>query len=170
MSMQTTLRLQKLTLGNFRTYITAALLIAGNVALPQLFHLAPQGGAMWLPIYFFTLVGAYAFGWRVGLLTALISPVINSELFGMPAAAVLPAILMKSVLLAVIAGKAAERGGKVTIPVLAAIVAAYQAIGTFGEWALSGDLMLACQDLRLGLPGMMLQIFGGWLLLSRLRR
>ena len=170
MNMQTTFRLQRFTLSDLRTYLTAALFVAGNVALPQLFHLVPQGGVMWLPIYFFTLAGAYAFGWRVGLLTALASPVINSALFGMPGVAVLPAIMLKSVRLAVRAGKAAERGGKVTVFVLAAIVAAYQVIGTLGEWALTGDLTLACQDLRLGVPGMLLQIFGGWLLISRLRR
>ena len=168
--MQTTLSLRRLTLGNIRTYLTAALLIAGNVALPQLFHLVPAGGTMWLPIYFFTLVGAYAFGWRVGLLAAIASPVINSALFGMPGAAVLPAILFKSVRVAVMAGRAAERGGRVTIAALVAIVVGYQAIGTLGEWVLTGDLMLACQDLRMGVPGMLLQIFGGWLLIGRLRR
>ena len=78
----------------------AALFIAGNMALPQLFHLIPQGGITWLPIYFFTLIGAYKFGWKVGLLTAILSPIINSLLFGMPLPAVLPAILLKSVLLA----------------------------------------------------------------------
>ena len=82
-----------------KTYLAAALFVAGNIVLPQICHLVPQGGLRWLPIYFFTLVGAYKYGWRVGLLTALLSPVVNSALFGMPAAAMLPVILLKSVLL-----------------------------------------------------------------------
>ena len=96
-----TVKLYSLDYSNAKTYLMAALFIAGNMALPQLFHLIPQGGITWLPIYFFTLIGAYKFGWKVGLLTAVLSPVINSLLFGMPLPAVLPAILLKSVLLAV---------------------------------------------------------------------
>lgn len=71
-----TVRLYSLDYSNARTYLMAALFIAGNMALPQLFHLIPQGGITWLPIYFFTLIGAYKFGWKVGLLTAVFSPVI----------------------------------------------------------------------------------------------
>ena len=87
-----------------KTYLVAVLFTVGNIAMPQLFHLIPQGGLIWLPIYFFTLIGAYKYGWRVGLLTAIASPVVNSLLFGMPLPAVLPSILIKSVLLALIAG------------------------------------------------------------------
>ena len=54
-----------------KTYLAAALFVAGNIVLPQICHLVPQGGLRWLPIYFFTLVGAYKYGWRVGLLTAV---------------------------------------------------------------------------------------------------
>ena len=61
-----------------RTYLFAFLFIAGNIVLPQLCHMIPQGGLILLPIYFFTLVAAYKFGLRVGLLTALLSPLVNS--------------------------------------------------------------------------------------------
>ena len=36
------------------------------------------------------------------------------------------------------------------------------AAGTLGEWALTGSFHAAVQDFRIGLPGMLLQIFGGW--------
>ena len=103
----TTLRLYSLEYKQAKTYLAVALFVAGNILLPQLCHLVPQGGIRWLPIYFFTLVGAYKYGWKVGLLTAIVSPLVNSALFGMPAVAVLPAVLLKSVLLAVAAGYAA---------------------------------------------------------------
>lgn len=109
-----------------KTYLAAALFVAGNIVLPQICHLVPQGGLRWLPIYFFTLVGAYKYGWRVGLLTAVLSPAVNSALFGMPAAAMLPVILLKSVLLAVAASLAAWRAGRVTLPLLAGVVLFYQ--------------------------------------------
>lgn len=145
-----------------KTYLTALLFVAGNIILPQLFHLIPQGGVMWLPIYFFTLVGAYKYGWKVGLLTAVASPLLNSWLFGMPAAAALPAILLKSTILALIAGFVAHRFQKVTLPLLLTVVLAYQVIGTLGEWAMAGDFFSAAQDFRLGIPGMLLQIAGGY--------
>lgn len=163
--MERSVRLHSLSFGSVRTYLTALLLIAGNVALPQLFHMIPQGGLTWLPIYFFTLVGAWIYGWRVGVLTALLSPVVNSLLFAMPPVAALPAIMLKSTLLAVFAGYAASRSRRVSLPALAAVVLAYQCVGTLGEWMLKGDFILACQDFRIGVPGMLLQIFGGILII-----
>lgn len=161
-----TVKLYSLDYSNARTYFIAALFIAGNLVLPQLFHLIPQGGITWLPIYFFTLIGAYKFGWKVGLLTAIISPFINSLLFGMPVPAVLPAIMLKSVLLAAAAGWAAHRFNRISLPILLAVVLFYQVAGALGEWALTGSFFLAMQDFRIGVPGMGLQVIGGYLLLK----
>ena len=80
----TTVKLHSLGYDQTKTYRIAALFVAGNVLLPQLCHLVPQGGVRWLPIYFFTLIAAYKYGWRAGMLTAVASPLINSALFGMP--------------------------------------------------------------------------------------
>ncbi len=169
--MQTTaLKLYSLEYRQAKTYLIAALFIAGNILLPQLCHLVPQGGVRWLPIYFFTLVGAYKYGWRVGLLTAIVSPLINSALFGMPPVAGLPAILLKSALLAVAAGFAASHFHRASLPLLAAVILFYQGIGTLGEWAMKGDFFAAVQDFRIGLPGMLFQLFGGWLVINRLIR
>ncbi len=160
--MEANLKLYSLSYRQEKTYLFAALFIVGNIVLPQLCHLLPMGGWIFLPIYFFTLVGAYKYGMKVGLLTAVLSPVINSLLFGMPALAVLPSILMKSILLAIAAGYIAHRYQKVSILALVAVVLLYQVIGTLGEWAMAGNLMTALQDFRLGIPGMMLQVFGGY--------
>ena len=162
----TTVKLYSLNYGNVRTYLAASLFIVGNILFPQFFHLIPQGGITWLPIYFFTLVGAYKFGWKVGLLTAVLSPVLNSLLFGMPLPAALPAILLKSVLLAVAAGWAAHRFQRISLPILLAVVLFYQVAGTLGEWAMVGSFFRAVQDFRIGVPGMGLQVAGGYLLLK----
>lgn len=158
----TTIKLYTLGYDNVKTYMVAALFIVGNIVLPQLFHLVPKGGMIWLPIYFFTIVGAYKYGWKAGLLTAVLSPIVNSLLFGMPMAAALPAILLKSVLLALSAGYVARRFRSVSIPLLIAVVLMYQVVGALGEWAMSGSLMLALQDFRIGIPGMLLQVVGGY--------
>ncbi len=168
--MQTTVKLYSLAYDNVRTYLAASLFVLGNIAVPQLFHLVPQGGMIWLPIYFFTLVGAYKYGWRTGLLTAVASPLINSLLFGMPTIGGLPAILLKSVLLAVFAGIAAARFKKASLWMLLVVVLAYQVVGTLGEWAMKSDFYLAVQDFRVGVPGMLMQVLGGWLFINHIIR
>lgn len=168
--METTVKLYSLNYNRVQTYLAASLFILGNVALPQLFHLVPQGGMTWLPIYFFTLIGAYKYGWKVGLLTAIASPLINSVLFGMPMPAVLPAILLKSILLALIASFTAKRWQRVSIPLLILAVLSYQIAGTLGEWAMSGSFLTATQDFRMGIPGMLVQVFGGYLFIRYLIR
>lgn len=166
----TTVKLYSLDYSNARTYLAALLFVFGNIALPQAFHLVPQGGITWLPIYFFTLIGAYKYGWKVGLLTAVASPLVNSLLFGMPPVAGLPAILLKSVLLAVAAGLAAYRFQRISLPILFAVVLGYQLVGTLGEWAMKGSFYSAVQDFRIGLPGMVLQVVGGYLFIKYLIR
>ena len=161
--------LHSLEYKDVRTYGVAALFIVGNIALPQLCHLLPAGGPTLLPIYFFTLVAAYKYGWKVGLLTAVASPLVNAALFAMPAPAVLPAILSKSLLLAAAAGFTARRFRSVSLPLLLGVVLFYQTIGSAAEWALTGSLAAALQDFRIGISGMLLQIFGGYLFIKYLK-
>lgn len=148
-----------------KTYMAAALFVAGNILLPQLCHLVPQGGLVWLPIYFFTLIAAYKYGPVAGLLTAVASPLANSMLFGMPAAAALPVILIKSVVLALAASFIASRVRGVRFWAVLLAVAAYQAIGFVAEWGMTGSLAAALQDIRLGWPGLLVQAVGGFALM-----
>lgn len=163
-----TVNLYSLTYRESRTFIFAALFVMGNILLPQLCHLVPNGGFMFLPIYFFTLVAAYKYGWQVGLLTAVLSPVVNSALFGMPAPEVVPSILMKSVVLALSAAYIANRSKDVSILLLMAVVLLYQVEGSLIESAMAGSLAVGFQDFRIGIPGMLLQVFGGYLVIKYL--
>lgn len=166
--MQTTVKLYSLSYREMRAYLYAALFVVGNIVLPQLCHLLPQGGLIFLPIYFFTLVGAYKYGWKVGLLTAVLSPLVNHLLFGMPPAAMLPSILIKSTLLAVIAAIVAQRTGRVSLLLLLGVVLAYQVVGCAIEAVMHGSLYAGLQDFRLGVPGMVLQVVGGYLVIRYL--
>ena len=168
--MQATTKLYSLRLSNVRTYLFATVFIVGNLLLPQLAHLIPQGGLIFLPIYFFTLIAAYKYGIHVGLLTAILSPIVNNLLFGMPHLAVLPAIIIKSVILAIAAAVAAKHLGKVSLLGILLAILAYQVIGTGIEWALTRDFTVAIQDFRIGVPGMMIQLFGGYLVLKALSK
>lgn len=166
----TTLKLQALNYSSIKTYLVATFFIAGNLLLPQLCHLIPNGGKILLPIYFFTLVGAYKYGWKTGLLIATFSPLINSLLFGMPPVAALPIILTKSVLLSVAAGFAAYKFRNISIPVFIGIVLSYQIAGCAIEWSLTGSFIEGVQDFRLAFPGMLIQVVGGYLTMKALSK
>lgn len=148
-----------------KTYLFVTLFVAGNILLPQLCHLIPNGGKIFLPIYFFTLIASYKYGIKVGLLTAVLSPVINSLLFGMPTLAILPAILTKSVVLAIAAALVSNKTQKVSLLTLLIVVLSYQVVGTLAEWIMTSSFYIAIQDFRLGIPGMMLQLFGTYFIL-----
>ena len=152
--MEYTSRATALTLDNWRTYLFATLFTTGNIALPQLCHLVPQGGLLFQPIYLFTLIAACRWGWRVALLTALVSPLLNTLWFGMPSVAMLPVVLLKSVVLAL--GVSWAMTSKVRKPLLVAVlfIIGAQLLGAVAEWA----LLSSATTLWLCLPGVVLQI------------
>lgn len=153
---------------DYRAYLYSALFIVGNIVVPQLCHLIPQGGLILLPIYFFTLVAAYKYGIVAGLTTALLSPIVNHLLFEMPALHVLPILLIKGTVLAILASHIAKHVGKVTLTAVLIAVLGYQLIGGMAEWVMTSSLMAALQDIRIGYPGMVLQVVCGYLLMKRI--
>lgn len=166
--MNTQSNIYQLQYTNVRAYLLATLFIIGNIVAPQICHLIPRGGFIFLPIYFFTLIAAYRYGIVTGIVTAICSPVINHLLFGMPPAAVLPILLVKSILLAIIASWMASRIGKVTFVGVFLSVIGYQLAGFLFEWPMTSSITVALQDVRIGFPGIILQIGLGYLLLKKL--
>ena len=159
-----------LSVVNVRTYLFAVLFVGGNMLLPQLCHLMPDGGKIFLPIYFFTLIASYKFGLKVGILTAVLSPLCNRLLFGMPPAGMLPVLLVKSTLLALVGAIVADRSQRVSLLHVAAVVVAYQVLGGIAEWLIASDLSAALQDFKIGFPGMLLQVVLGWVILKGLAK
>ena len=159
-----------LSVTNVRTYLFGALFVLGNIVLPQLCHLIPDGGRIWLPIYFFTLIASYKFGLKVGLLTALLSPLCNHWLFGMPPAGMLSVILVKSSLLAIAGAWVAAKSGRLSLWHIGLVVLMYQLAGGVAEWLLTSELSAALQDFRICFPGMLIQVVVGWLILKWLAR
>ncbi|MFV0390940.1 MAG: ECF transporter S component [Paludibacteraceae bacterium] len=168
--MSTPTKTYSLDFSNVKTYLFATIFVIGNILLPQVAHLIPQGGLIFLPIYFFTLIASYKYGLHVGLLTAVLSPVINSLIFGMPPAVALPIILIKSILLAVATAILAKSFGKISLLAILLSVLSYQIVGTSLEWAMTQSFTAAVQDFKIGLPGILLQIVGGFVVLKALEK
>lgn len=163
--MERSIKLYSLSYSEIRTYIMAAIFVACNIALPQLFHLIPQGGVIIAPLSLVILVGAYKFGWRVGLLAALASPVVNHLLFGQPAADVMTLMAIKLALLAVIAGITAHHWKRVSLLLIIAVVLASELLGGLAELAFTGGIAATIADFTIGWPGLLLQVFGTYAIL-----
>lgn len=168
--MESTIKLYSLKAMEMKSYLFASIFIAGNILLPQLCHLIPNGGMILLPIYFFTLIAAYKYGFFTGLLTAVASPIVNHLLFGMPATEMLAIILIKSALLAVAAAYIAQRTKTIKLQHILLVILFYQGLGMMAEFALTSSFTAALQDIRLGFPGMLLQLFGGYAVLKSLSK
>ena len=164
--METTARLYTLNFDEAKTYIWATVFVACNLVLPQVFHLIPQGGVIFSPLSLVILVGAYKFGWKTGLLAALLSPVVNHLLTGMPAAEVMPVMALKLAVLAMVAGLAAQHFKTVSLPLLIGVILVSKAIGCLGEFALTGGIEATITDFTIGWPGLLLQVIGAWLILK----
>ena len=166
--MKTTARLYTLTLDEARTYLWALIFVGANLLLPQVFHLVPQGGIIFSPLSLVIMAGAYKLGWRVGLLAALASPLVNHLITGMPAMSVLPVMTLKLAVLALVAGFTAQHFRRATIHLLIGVVLLTELLGGLGELALMGGIDATIQDFTVGWPGMSLQIVGTYLIVKYL--
>ena len=167
--MEKEIKIYNLDFDQLKTYLFVTLFVAGNIIFPQLCHLIPNGGHIFLPIYFFTLIASYKYGMKVGVMTAVLSPAVNSILFGMPAAAVVPSIMIKSVFLAIAASWVAEKSNKVSLWSVLLVILSYQLFGSLVEWIMTGSLYAAAVDFRLGVPGMLIQWLGGFLFITYMK-
>ena len=161
--METSARLYTLNYNEAKTYMWAAIFVARNPVLRLVSHLIPQGGIIFAPLSLVILAGAYKFGWRVGLIAALASPLVNHLLTGMPAWDVLPVMAFKLAVLALIAGFTAQHFRKVTLPLLIGVVLVAELAGGLGELALTGGIEATIQDFTIGWPGLLLQVFGAYI-------
>ena len=164
--METTARLYTLNFNEVKTYLWATVFVACNLVLPQVFHLIPQGGVIFSPLSLVILAGAYKFGWKTGLLAALLSPLVNHLLTGMPAMTTLPVMTLKLAVLALVAGLTAQYFKTVSLPLIIGVVLVSMAIGCLGELLLTGGIAATIADFTIGWPGLLLQVFGAWLILN----
>lgn len=167
--MEASEKLYSLNYDEAKTYLWASIFVACNLVLPQVFHLIPQGGIIFSPLSLVILAGAYKFGWKVGLLAAVLSPLVNHLFTGMPMWSVLPVMTVKLAVIALVAGLAAQHFKTVSLPVIIGVVLVSAGIGCLGELALTGGAAATVADFTIGWPGLLLQVFGTWLILKFVR-
>lgn len=164
--MEANARLYALNFDEAKTYLWATVFVACNLVLPQVFHLIPQGGIIFAPLSFVILAGAYKFGWKTGLMAALLTPLVNHVITGMPAWSMLSVMTLKLAALAIVSGLAAQHFKTANLLLLVGVVLVGNAIGAIGELLLTGGIAATITDFTIGWPGLLLQVFGTWFILK----
>jgi uncharacterized membrane protein len=162
-------RSDELSLKKIQLYTFALLFSAGNLIFPYICHSVPNGGKILLPLFFFTLIASYKFGFKTGLLTAIISPLLNNLLFGNPPSAMLFDIISKSIFLAIAASYISNKTKKISVLLLALVVLSYQFAGSLTQLIITGSFEHVYSSFIIGIPGMVLQIVFGFAILLFLK-
>lgn len=145
----TTNHTNTLSFTNVKLYIASIALATANVLAPIVLHQFGQTGQVLLPIYFFSLVAGLKFGWRCGLITALLSPMVSFWLTAMPARPIIGLVIVKSIMLGTISGLLAQRSKNTFWVSLLTVVITQVSVG-----ALSQNFT----DITIGYPGLALQV------------
>lgn len=72
-------------MSNVKKMVVSAMLIAASVLLPMAFHSIEGAGGILLPMHIPVLLAGLVCGWKFGLITGLIAPIMSHMLTGMPA-------------------------------------------------------------------------------------
>jgi niacin transporter len=83
-----------LTLSGFRAYTFQTLLIAAAVVLPLLAHLSGAPVRLLLPMHWPVILAGLVYGWRSGLLTGTLAPIVSYFLSGFPLLKILPSMTL----------------------------------------------------------------------------
>ena len=121
---------------------------------------------MLAPLSLVIMVGAYKFGWKPALIAAALSPLVNHYATGMPAWGILQVMTVKLIIIALVAGLAAQYYRKATLPILVGVVLMAELLGGLGELALTGGIAATIADFAIGWPGLILQVAGTYLLVK----
>jgi niacin transporter len=89
---------------DIRSYFLTALFVALAVFVPWVFHQFHLAGATFLPMHIFVLIAGLLFGWRAGLITGLLTPLVSYFISGMPVLNILPQIMIELSAYGLIAG------------------------------------------------------------------
>ena len=92
-----------------RSYVFTGVFTLLAVAVPWGFHQFHLAGATFLPMHIFVLIAGLLFGWRVGLVVGLLTPLASYAVSGMPVLQILPQIVVELGVYGLVAGMLRER-------------------------------------------------------------
>jgi len=99
-----TLNRPTLSLTGSRALIFQLSLIAAAVILPLIAHLSGASVRVLLPMHWPVILAGLVYGWRSGLITGALAPVVSFLLSGLPLPAILPAMTMELIAYGLLTG------------------------------------------------------------------
>ena len=84
-----------LTLSGVRAYVFQLLLIAAAVILPVVSHLSGAPVRFLLPMHWPVILAGLVYGWRAGVLTGALAPIVSYVLSGFPLPVILPSMTVE---------------------------------------------------------------------------
>ncbi|MDE6267398.1 MAG: hypothetical protein K2M07_08650 [Muribaculaceae bacterium] len=87
-----------MTLTSPKSWIITSIFVVGSVFFTQLFMLLSIGSLVWLPYLFISIFVAYKYGWKMGVITAIVSPALNYIIFAEPGIVMLSAVMFTGAL------------------------------------------------------------------------
>lgn len=113
-----------------RSYIFASVFVVLSVAAPWVFHQFHLAGPTFLPMHIFVFVAGLLFGWRLGLMVGLLTPLASYAVSGMPGLQILPQIVVELSVYGLVAGILRERFNlRAVWSLLGAMIAGRLALG-----------------------------------------
>lgn len=82
----------------------AAVCVSLCVVLPIAFHSVPNAGGIFLPMHIPVLICGMICGWPYGAVCGVLGPLLSSVITGMPAAAMLPGMMVECGVYGLVAG------------------------------------------------------------------
>lgn len=139
------------------TYLWAAVFVAGNVILPQVFHSINLGGQAFLPIMLFTVIAAARFGTLPAILTAVLSPLVSMLITGMPSGEMMVSLMVRSLILAAAIGTWKQYKGGFSILSIIALVAGSHLAGLLVDGIAFFGFQASWSLLLMSWPGILIQ-------------
>lgn len=93
-----------LALSGVRAFTFQALLIVATVALPVLAHLSGVPVRFLLPMHWTVILAGLVYGWRAGILTGLLAPILSYFFSGFPLPNILPSMTIELLTYGLVAG------------------------------------------------------------------
>jgi len=168
-------------LADVRSYAVIAVFTALSVITPWVFHQFHLAGATYLPMHFFIFIAALAAGWQAGLIVGVLTPVASFALSGMPAATILPQVMVEVAAYGVIAGLLRQKahwnvltsllgamvGGRIALLATVSIISAVTGSASSPIGSVASPLSAVWNTIAQSWPGMLAQVaiipLGFWL-------
>jgi niacin transporter len=93
-----------LTFSGLRALVFQLILISATVILPVVAHLSGAPVRLLLPMHWPVILAGLIYGWRSGLLTGILAPIVSYLLSGFPLPNILPSMTMELLTYGLVAG------------------------------------------------------------------